>query len=228
RTKSILVVDDEPDIADLVRLTCETAGYQVSVTHDGGEALRRATATPPDLVILDLVLPTQNGFELCKKIREHSHTKKLPIIILTGRTAELDRILAFELGASDYITKPFNPRELVLRVRNLLPKEENTVPPADIVIGELAINLELSLVKVKDKRITLTPTEFRLLTFLVDHRDSVHTRDQLLALVWKNHSKADVRIVDTHIRRLREKLSELSNYIITVRTVGYRFSDPND
>jgi DNA-binding response OmpR family regulator len=220
----ILVVDDEPDAVDLIVFNLEAAGYAVSTAGDGAEALRKARQMPPDLILLDLMLPEVDGLEVCKILRRDSATAKVPIIMLTAKAAEIDRILGLELGANDYVTKPFSPRELTLRVRNLLSQKEPAGDKADQYrVADLFIDVPRHLVMVNRKQIELTATEFRLLTLLVERKGRVQSREQLLQDVWHYESLIDTRTVDTHMRRLREKLGKASRHLDTVRGVGYRF-----
>ena len=225
--KTILVVEDEPDAAELVEYNLKAAGFKVVIANDGPEALRKARSAKPDLVILDLMLPEIDGIQVCKLLRRDPSTKHILILMLTAKAAEVDRILGLELWANDYVTKPFSPRELVLRVRNLVSKgsEESA---EEFSIGDLFIDVPRHTVKVRQKPITLTAIEFRLLKILVERSGRVQSRDQLLQDVWHYDNILDTRTVDTHVRRLREKLTSAADYIETVRGVGYRFRGPED
>jgi len=220
----ILVVDDEPDVLDLVTYNLGQAGFQTDTATDGAEALRKARSTNPDLILLDLMLPEMDGLEVCKLLRRDSKTSAIPIIMLTARASEMDRIVGLELGAADYVPKPFSPRELVLRVKKRL--EQTTVePPGNtFVFGPLHVDVSRHLVTVRDRRVELTATEFKLLTRLLERIGHVQSRVQLLRDVWEYETNIDTRTVDTHIRRLREKLGPAAKYLDTVRGVGYRFS----
>jgi DNA-binding response OmpR family regulator len=226
--KTILVVEDEPEAAELVEYNLKAAGFKVAIADDGPGALRKARSLKPDLVILDLMLPEIDGLQVCKLLRQDPATKGIPILMLTARASEVDRVLGLELGANDYVTKPFSPRELILRVRNLISREKNGSAPEEFTVGDLFIDVPRHLVKVRQKNITLTAIEFRLLRLLVERRGRVQSRDQLLEDVWKYDNIIDTRTVDTHIRRLREKLGSAADYIDTVRGVGYRFRGPGD
>ncbi len=219
----ILVVDDEPDVLDLVTYNLGQAGFQTDTAVDGAEALRKARSINPDLILLDLMLPEMDGLEVCKLLRRDPKTSAIPIIMLTARASEIDRILGLELGATDYVPKPFSPRELVLRVKKRL--EQNAGPQAKtaFIFGPLNVDVSRHLVTVKGKRIELTATEFKLLTLLIQRIGHVQSRDQLLRDVWEYESHIDTRTVDTHMRRLREKLGPVSKHLDTVRGVGYRF-----
>jgi DNA-binding response OmpR family regulator len=220
----ILVVDDEPDVLDLVTYNLARAGFQTDTAADGAEALRQARSTAPDLILLDLMLPEMDGLEVCKLLRRDPKTSAIPIIMLTARASEVDRIVGLELGATDYVPKPFSPRELVLRVKKRL--EENTGAPVrnSYVFGLLEVNVPRHLVTVRGRRVELTAIEFKLLTHLLQRTGHVQSRDQLLRDVWEYESPIDTRTVDTHIRRLRDKLGPAAKYLDTVRGVGYRFS----
>jgi len=220
----ILVVDDEPEAVELVEFNLKQAGFDVAVAADGAEALKKARGLMPSLIVLDLMLPEVDGLEVCKMLRRDSATAKVPIIMLTAKAAEIDRILGLELGADDYITKPFSPRELVLRVKRILQRGQG--PDQDqerLKFGELLIDGPRHLVNWRGKKVDLTATEFKLLMLLAQRRGRVQSRDQLLRDVWDYQSAIDTRTVDTHMRRLREKLGAASKYLDTVRGVGYRF-----
>lgn len=220
----ILVVDDEPEAVELVEFNLKQAGFDVAAAADGAEALKKARTLVPNLVVLDLMLPEVDGLEVCKMLRRDSATSKIPIIMLTAKAAEIDRILGLELGADDYITKPFSPRELVLRIKRIL--ERGQAPDQEeerLKFGELLIDGPRHLVNWRGKKVDLTATEFKLLMLLAQRRGRVQSRDQLLRDVWDYQSVIDTRTVDTHMRRLREKLGPASKFLDTVRGVGYRF-----
>jgi two-component system phosphate regulon response regulator PhoB len=220
----ILVVDDEPDVVELIRVNLTAAGFDVLIAGDGPEALRKARSAAPALVILDLMLPEVDGLEVCKLLRRDPATKPIPIVMLTAKAAEIDRVLGFELGADDYVTKPFSPRELVLRVKALLRRGQGTEEsPDQIRIGALVVDISKHQVSVQNKAIDLTATEFKLLTVLAQRRGRVQSREQLLQDVWEYDNLIDTRTVDTHMRRLREKLGPAAKHLDTVRGVGYRF-----
>jgi len=220
----ILVVDDEPDAVELIEFNLKSAGYDVVTAPDGEEALTKARAVLPALIILDVMLPEVDGMEVCKILRRDPRTSVVPIIMLTAKAAELDRVLGLELGADDYVTKPFSPRELVLRVKRLLRVGKSAEEKADrLEWKELLVDIPRHQVMVKGKAIDLTATEFKLLTVLVQRRGRVQSRDQLLQDVWEYDNIIDTRTVDTHMRRLREKLGVAAKYLDTVRGVGYRF-----
>jgi DNA-binding response OmpR family regulator len=219
----ILVVDDEPDVLDLVTYNLGLAGFQTDTAVDGAEALRKARSSNPDLILLDLMLPEMDGLEVCKLLRRDTKTSAIPIIMLTARASEIDRIVGLELGATDYVPKPFSPRELVLRVKRRLEQNTGAQSKSTHVFGPLQVDVSRHLVLVKNKRIELTATEFKLLTLLIQRAGHVQSRDQLLRDVWEYESHIDTRTVDTHMRRLREKLGPAARYLDTVRGVGYRF-----
>jgi two-component system phosphate regulon response regulator PhoB len=220
----ILVVDDEPDTVELIEFNLKAAGFLVSSATDGNAAIRKARTDPPQLVILDLMLPEVDGLEVCKILRRDPATSAIPIIMLTAKSAEIDRVLGLELGADDYVTKPFSPRELVLRVKALLRRGQTQERTPDIIrAGILCIDIPRHLVTVHGNPVELTATEFKLLTVLAHRRGRVQTREKLLQDVWEYDNLIDTRTVDTHMRRLREKLGLASSYLDTVRGVGYRF-----
>jgi len=221
----ILVADDEPDAIELVEFNLKAAGYEVITAVDGEAALKKARASLPDLIVLDLMFPEVDGLEVCKILRRDPRTRAIPIIMLTAKAAEIDRVLGLELGAEDYVTKPFSPRELVLRVKRLLrkaaPAEEET--KERIQWKDLCVDVPRHQATVKGKALDLTATEFKLLLVLAQRRGRVQSREQLLQDVWAYDNLIDTRTVDTHMRRLREKLGPAAKYIDTVRGVGYRF-----
>lgn len=222
----ILVVDDEPDTIELITFNLRNAGYEVITAADGNEALRKARANTPALIILDLMLPEVDGLEVNKMLRGDAATAHIPVLMLTAKASEVDRILGLELGAKDYVTKPFSPRELILRVRNILRQGEAKGGEQKVYrFGELTIDLERHMVTVAGRSIELTATEFRLLALLAQRKGRVQSREQLLQDVWHYDSIIDTRTVDTHMRRLREKLGKAARYLDTVRGVGYRFLD---
>jgi two-component system phosphate regulon response regulator PhoB len=225
----ILVVDDEADALELIGFNLKAAGYDVVTAEDGNSALKKARATLPNLIVLDLMLPEVDGLEVCKILRRDPQTAAIPIIMLTAKAAELDRVLGLELGANDYVTKPFSPRELVLRVKNLLQRSVSPEVKADrIEVGEMVIDIPRHAVTVARKPIDLTATEFKLLTTLIERRGRVQSREKLLQDVWEYENLIDTRTVDTHMRRLREKLGKAARFLDTVRGVGYRFVDAKE
>jgi len=218
------VVDDEPDVLDLVTYNLGQAGFATETAADGAEALRKARSSAPDLILLDLMLPEMDGLEVCKLLRRDTKTSAIPIIMLTARASEIDRIVGLELGADDYVPKPFSPRELVLRVKKRLEQNSGAPTKNTYTFGSLVVDVSRHLVTVRGKRVELTATEFKLLALLLQRTGHVQSRDQLLRDVWEYETHIDTRTVDTHIRRLREKLGTAAKYLDTVRGVGYRFS----
>ena len=222
----VLVVDDEPDDVELVKFNLKSAGFEVVTACDGEEALKKARAAPPDLIVLDVMLPEVDGLEVCKILRRDLATSAIPIVLLSAKAAEVDRVLGLELGADDYVTKPFSPRELVLRVKKLLGRGQAVAEKAEqLRLGELFIDIPGHEVRVQNQRLDLTALEFKLLTTFAQRRGRVQTREQLLQDVWGYDNLIDTRTVDTHMRRLREKLGHAAKYLDTVRGVGYRFVD---
>jgi len=222
--EQILVVDDEPEAIELVEFNLKQAGFSVVSAADGAEAVKKARAARPSLIVLDLMLPEVDGLEVCKMLRRDPATASIPIIMLTAKAAEIDRVLGLELGADDYVTKPFSPRELVLRVKKLLQRDQSQATAGqNLKFGELLIDPPRHMVSWRGKGIELTATEFKLLTILAQRRGRVQSRDQLLRDVWEYNSHIDTRTVDTHMRRLRHKLGPAAKYLDTVHGVGYRF-----
>lgn len=222
----ILVVDDEPDAVELIEFNLKAAGYDVVTAGDGAEALQKARRLMPQLIILDLMLPEVDGLEVCKILRRDPQTQAIPIIMVTAKAAEIDRVLGLELGADDYVTKPFSPRELVLRIKRLLREGQPAgQKPERFQFKELTVDMPRHKVTVKGKPVELTATEFKLLAVLIERRGRVQSRDQLLRDVWEYDAAIDTRTVDTHMRRLREKLGAAARYLETVRGVGYRFAE---
>jgi two-component system phosphate regulon response regulator PhoB len=224
--KSILVVEDEKDIVDLIEYHLKQSGFSVITALDGPSGLEVARKRRPSLVILDLMLPGMDGKDICRALKSNPLTQSIPVLILTAKTEEMDRVIGFELGADDYVTKPFSPRELVLRVKAILRRKEAPQEiEKKIQIGDLLIDADRHEVSVKKNPIQLTSTEFKLLVELASHRGRVQTREHLLDRVWGYTYEGYARTVDTHIRRLREKLGSSGDYIETLRGVGYRFRE---
>ena len=225
RTK-ILIVDDEPEAVELIEFNVKQAGFDVLTASDGAEALKKVRSAIPNLIVLDLMLPEVDGLEVCKMLRRDPATSAIPIVMVTAKAAEIDRILGLELGADDYVTKPFSPRELVLRIKKVLQRgRAATEEPGTLKFGDLIIDTPRHLVSWRGKKIDLTATEFKLLTLLAERRGRVQSREQLLRDVWEYNNLIDTRTVDTHMRRLREKLGPAAKHLDTVRGVGYRFLD---
>jgi DNA-binding response OmpR family regulator len=223
----ILIVEDDHDIAALIAHYLEKAGYGSEIVGDGAQALAAARSTPPDLVILDLMLPGLNGLDVCKALRADPRTAALPIIMLTARGEESERILGLDSGADDYVVKPFRPNELMARVRALLRRST----PADITervlrVGPISVDVERHTVSDGGAPVRLTAKEFLLLQYLLEHRGRVLSRDRLLSDVWDYQYPGATRTVDVHVRRLREKLPFLEKALVTVQQFGYKLSEP--
>ena len=222
----IMIVDDEADVIDMLVINLRAAGFQVIAVEDGATALLKARSEAPSLIILDLMLPRMPGLEICKVLKGDVATRHIPIIMLTAKAEEVDKIVGLELGADDYVTKPFSPRELILRVNRSLRRGKDKVEGVEkMVIGDLLLDHTRHEVLVKNKPVELTATEFKLLALLMERRGRVQGRDSLLNDVWGYESVIDTRTVDTHVRRLREKLGPVAAYIETIRGVGYRISE---
>lgn len=221
---SILVVEDDSDILQLLSYNLQASGFEVFTAGDGYDALNSAKSQLPDLIILDLMIPGMDGFEVCKELKRSSDTQRIPVIMLTAKGEEIDRIVGLELGADDYVVKPFSPRELILRIRAVLRRAGSETGAESIWQFEgLRVDLEAHKVTIDGEEIILTATEFKLLVELVLSRGKVQSRDQLLDRVWNYHFDGYARTVDTHVRRLRQKLGRYSAWVETVRGVGYRF-----
>ena len=227
-TERILVVEDEPDIVEVVSYNLQQAGMEVEAAEDGETALEMAERSQPNLIILDLMLPGMDGLEVCRMLKQRVSLRDIPVLMLTAKAEEVDRIVGLELGADDYVVKPFSPRELVLRVQKILsraasPPAEAEAPADRITAGPLTIDPEGHQTFVDGQPVELTATEFKLLLTLVHRRGRVQTRDELLNVVWGYQHAGYGRTVDTHVRRLREKLGDAHVLVETVRGVGYRF-----
>jgi len=226
----IFVLEDDGDIARLVRHHLEAAGYRVRAFSSAAPVLAEAQRERPSLFLLDIMVPGGDGLELCRQIRRSgSGIAATPVIFLTAKTDETDRIVGLEIGADDYITKPFSMRELVARVKAVLRRSERPLPPAIINVGDLEINSSAMTLTVRGQPVTTTTTEFRLLHHLAGHTGQVFTRDQLLDAVWRDTSFVGPRSVDVYVRKLREKIErdpEDPRYLRTVRGAGYRFEAP--
>tara|TARA_B100000953_G_scaffold288879_1_gene272363 strand:+ start:1325 stop:2020 length:696 start_codon:yes stop_codon:yes gene_type:complete len=224
---SVLVIEDEPDIRKTIDYNLSKESYKVIQAASIAEGEKAIAENNIDVVILDLMLPDGSGLTLCRDIKSNSRTKDIPIIILTAKADEVDRVVGFELGADDYVIKPFSVRELILRVKAILKRgtsAKDTTEESSYSFGDLRLNFDAYQVFINDSEIGLTALEFRLLKHLIDRRGRVQTRDQLLEEVWGYSSSVTTRTVDTHIKRLREKLGPIGDYIQTIRGVGYRFS----
>ena len=229
----LLVVDDEESIVTLLKYNLEQSGYTVDTAYDGVEALRKAQEVTYDLIVLDLMIPEIDGLEVCRKIR--TEKIQVPILMLTAKDEEFDKVLGLELGADDYMTKPFSPRELVARVKAIMRRVNYSGQETEMEkierksIGHLTVYPENYEAYVKEEALELTPKEFELLVYLINHKGRVLTRDQLLNAVWNYEFVGDTRIVDVHISHLREKIEPNTKkpvYIKTVRGLGYKFEEP--
>lgn len=227
KTGKILVVDDESDLVELISYNLNREGFETSSALDGEEALDKVRQESFALVLLDLMLPGISGMELCRIFRNDQRTRDLPIIMLTAKSEEIDRILGLEMGADDYITKPFSPRELVVRVKTVLRRAATTPSEGNIIaVGDLTINRETFTVSKKDIVLKLSSTEFKLLLYLVDRRGKVFGRENLLDAVWKDDAFVEPRTVDVHIRRIRTHIEDDPStplYLKTRRGIGYYF-----
>ena len=237
KAKTVLVVDDEEEIVKLLRFNLEKEGYSVQAAYSGVEAIESAVQLSPDMIILDVMLPEADGLEVCRRLRSHEGTAHIPILMLSARKEELDKVLGLEMGADDYMIKPFSVREIIARVRAILRREER-YPPGQkqedngkekvLRIGRVSLYPERYQVLIAGEECALTHKEFALLHLLMLHAGKVLTRDQLLERVWGFAVEVDTRTVDVHIRYLRQKIEEdpaKPGYILTVRGVGYRFAD---
>ncbi|MEM7146726.1 MAG: response regulator transcription factor [Verrucomicrobiota bacterium] len=220
----VLVVDDERDILDLVALNLKRVGIEASLAEDGLTALDLAKKQGPDLIVLDLMLPGMDGFTVYKNLRKDARTRSIPVLMLTARGQQGDKITGLEMGADDYVTKPFSPRELVLRVQNLLKRSKKIAAQAELHVGEFHLDAKNLKVYLAGKPLDLTTTEFKLLTLLVENTDVTQKRGDLLSEVWGYSDEVHTRTLDTHVKRVREKLGEYSRCIETVRGEGYRFT----
>ena len=222
----ILIIEDEQDVIDLVTLNLRKAGgFITSTAADGASGLRKAREELPALIILDLMLPKMSGLEVCKVLKNDNATRHIPVIMLTAKAEEIDRIVGLEFGADDYVTKPFSPRELVLRINAILRRGKGEIAEKTMSIGQITLDLSRHHVAVAGKPVRLTSVEFKLLSMLMQRQGRVQARDRLLNEVWGYESVIDTRTVDTHVRRLRKKLGKASVAIETVRGFGYRIRE---
>jgi two-component system phosphate regulon response regulator PhoB len=224
--KRVLIIEDEKDLAELLAFNLEKEGYSATCVHDGKLGLERAGEVIPDLILLDLMLPGLHGTEVCKALRKDPRTTHIPIIMITAKGDEIDRVVGFEVGADDYIVKPFSMREMALRIKAVMRRFEHEVqssPTADLFsVGEIIIDKERHTVMSAGSEIDLTSTEFKLLLFLAEKKGCVQSREKLLQNVWSYNNAGDTRTVDTHVTRLRGKLGEPGDIIKTVRGFGYK------
>jgi two-component system phosphate regulon response regulator PhoB len=228
KKERILIVEDDEDILQLLSYNLEGGGFEIETAASGPDGLAMAKQGNYDLVILDLMLPGMDGFDVCRELKRGTETSETPIIMLTARSEEVDRIVGLELGADDYVVKPFSPRELILRVRAVLRRysgENAEHERSRIERDGLSVDLDGHKAFIDDEELPLTATEFRLLAELLRSSGRVRTRDQLLTTVWGYEFEGYARTVDTHVRRLRQKLGDKASFIETVRGVGYRFKE---
>lgn len=232
----ILVVEDEADIRQVLAYNLGLSGHEVRVADRGAQALDMTKAERPDLILLDLMLPDISGLEVCRAVKTDPALRDIPVVMLTARSEEIDRVVGFELGADDYVVKPFSVRELGLRIQAVLRRSRLSVPPPpsdgapqpELVFGRLRVDRAAHRAWVDGQEITLTPIEMKLLWTLYERRGRVQTRGSLLDDVWEASPENNTRTVDTHIKRLREKLGTAGGYVETVRGIGYRFADTAD
>ncbi len=227
KPRKILIVDDEPDVADLVAYHLRAKGYQVETVNDPTASIGAARSFLPDLLILDIMMPDLNGMQICRIIRADPRLQQVPIIFLTAKAEENDRISGFETGCDDYICKPFSTKELVLRVQSILRRVSDEAPAEakHLQAGQIVLDIERHEVTLHGRPVELTATEFKLLRLLMERRGRVQTREHLLINVWNYETEIETRTVDTHVRRLREKLGSEADWIETIRGVGYRMAD---
>tara|TARA_X000000950_G_scaffold120844_1_gene151503 strand:+ start:18256 stop:18936 length:681 start_codon:yes stop_codon:yes gene_type:complete len=222
----ISIVEDEPDLKDALTYNFENEGFIVEAFSNGESFIDSLNKNKPNVVILDLMLPKMSGLDICRTLKSNENYNNISILMLTAKSEEIDRIIGFELGADDYVTKPFSVRELILRVKVLLKKEADNLSNDQLIeFGPISMNVDAHELIVDGKNILLTALEFKLLKHLLKRKGRVQTRDQLLGDVWGYSSEVTTRTVDTHIKRLREKLGKPGDFIQTIRGVGYRFSN---
>lgn len=221
--KTIAIVEDEPDIAELIGIHLDKAGYKTKIFLDGASFCDYIEKSLPDLIILDLMLPDMDGYDICKKIKNSEASSMVSIIILSAKSEEVDKILGLELGADDYVVKPFSPRELVARIKAVLRRRVKDNQTRKVEIGELVLDNDRFSVTVSDRTIDLTPSEFRVLELLVSKAGWVFTRSKILDHLWGEDKAVTERTIDVHIRHLREKLGDYAKLIKNIRGVGYKF-----
>lgn len=222
--ETVLVVEDETDVVDLLRYNLNKAGFTVLIANDGLQGLEQARKNRPDIVVLDLMLPGMDGLAVCKALKKDPETESIPIVMLTAKSEPAERVNGLELGADDYVTKPFSPRELVLRVQALLRRLQASSRADVLTVDDFETDRAAFEVRLEGKRLDLTTTEFKLLTLMMERRGRIQSRETLLYDVWGYQNAIDTRTVDTHMRRLREKLGKHSSRLETVRGSGYRFN----
>lgn len=225
--KKILVVDDEPDVTDLVAYHLKAKGFQVETVNDATASISRARGYQPDLVILDIMMPHLSGIQICRILRADNKLARVPIIFLTAKAEQPDRIEGLESGADDYVSKPFSPKELILRVESVLRRAHGPreAAAAKLQIGDITLDSETHRATVRGTTLELTATEFKLLRLMMERQGRVQTREHLLLNVWNYSAEIETRTVDTHVRRLREKLGPEAGWIETIRGVGYRIAE---
>jgi DNA-binding response OmpR family regulator len=224
----ILVAEDDPDIANLLAHYLQRAGFEAELVSSGSEVLPRIKKAPPDVLLLDIMLPEVDGLEVCRSVRADQAIAAIPIIMITAKGEESDRIVGLELGADDYITKPFSPNEVIARIRALLRRAQRSPGAVDgrLTYGPLTMDVDRHVVRVHDEEIKLTAKEFMLLQYLMQHRGRVLSRDLLLSDVWGYSYTGGTRTVDVHVRRLREKVPFLADALVTVKQFGYKLLEP--
>ena len=230
-SKKVAIVEDESELATLIEYNLNRGGFQTRIFNGSGNTIRELDSWQPDLVILDVMLPEQDGFEICRRIRQGGPLKRVPVIFLTAKSDEVDRVLGLEIGGDDYITKPFSPRELLARIKAHLRRSESDAEPrqAPLSMGPFRIDTEAHRVFQNDREIELTPTEYKLLEFFITHPGHAWSRERLLKEVWGQQHFVTPRTVDVHIRRLREQIEAKPDdpaYLVTLRGFGYRFETP--
>ena len=223
----ILVIEDDKDISELITYNLKNENFETRCAYNGREGLELAKKLIPDFIVLDIMLPDLNGLELCKNLKKDPRTQKIPILFLTAKSEEIDRVIGFELGADDYLTKPFSPRELILRIKAIIKRSQSTESSSEntFQFGMLSVDVDKFEVKVKNELVRLTALELKLLHFLYQNRGRVASRETLLDKVWGYDADLYTRTVDTYVKRLREKLGEAGKYIETIRSMGYRFRE---
>lgn len=223
--QNLLIIEDDPGILELISYNLKQEKFQILKASSGEDGLRIANHKKVDLIILDIMLPGINGLDVCKKLKSDSRTKEIPIVMLTAKSEEVDKIVGFEIGADDYITKPFSPRELVLRVKAVLKRYEPKNNKKTIIFKEVSVDPSSHSVTIGKKNLDLTLIEFKLLSYLLENKGKVMSRDTILNNVWGYAADVFSRTVDTHMTRLREKLGHYAKYIRSVRGVGYGWKD---
>lgn len=226
--KKVLIIEDEKDLAELLAFNLEKEGYSTICAHDGKLGLEQAGALLPDLILLDLMLPGMLGTDVCKALRKDLRTAHIPIMMITAKGDEIDRVVGFEVGADDYIVKPFSMREVTLRIKAVMRRFEHEPQPSDddiLTVGDIVINKDRHTVMSAGSEIDLTSTEFKLLLFLAEKKGCVQSREKLLQNVWSYNNVGDTRTVDTHVTRLRAKLGAPGDIIRTIRGFGYKIEE---